>query len=121
MTVDVFTHTALLGNPVAVVLGADGLSDAQMQAFARWTHDVSGGILDPRKVESGIKRVVNRPPTGEVMRDFAQSGDPAAVLARLADLPAEARALFLLPYAMTAYVAWRTKEAAFRRAAGSGA
>ena len=45
----------------------------------------------------------------------------AAVLARLADLPAEARALFLLPYAMTAYVAWRTKEAAFRRAAGSGA
>ena len=53
------------------------------QAFARWTHDVSGGILDPRKVESGIKRVVNRPPTGEVMRDFAQSGDPAAVLARL--------------------------------------
>ena len=28
MTVDVFTHTALLGNPVAVVLGADGLSDA---------------------------------------------------------------------------------------------
>ncbi len=45
----------------------------------------------------------------------------AAVLARLADLPAEARALFLLPYAMTAYVAWRTKETAFRRAAGSGA
>nr|WP_059441427.1 PhzF family phenazine biosynthesis protein [Comamonas sp. E6] len=38
MTVDVFTHTALLGNPVAVVLGADGLSDAQMQAFARWTN-----------------------------------------------------------------------------------
>lgn len=43
------------------------------------------------------------------------------VLARLAALPAEARALFLLPYAMTAYVAWRTKEAAFRRASGSGA
>ena len=38
MTVDVFTNTALLGNPVAVVLGADGLSDAQMQAFARWTN-----------------------------------------------------------------------------------
>lgn len=45
----------------------------------------------------------------------------ATVLARLAELPAEARALFLLPYAMTAYVAWRTKETAFRRAAGSGA
>ena len=38
MTVDVFTQTALLGNPVAVVLGADGLSDAQMQAYARWTN-----------------------------------------------------------------------------------
>lgn len=38
MTVDVFTQTALQGNPVAVVLHADGLSDAQMQAFARWTN-----------------------------------------------------------------------------------
>ena len=38
MTVDVFTQTALLGNPVAVVLGADGLNDAQMQAYARWTN-----------------------------------------------------------------------------------
>lgn len=38
MTVDVFTQTALLGNPVAVVLNADGLSDAKMQAFARWTN-----------------------------------------------------------------------------------
>ncbi|MEG0938050.1 MAG: PhzF family phenazine biosynthesis protein [Comamonas sp.] len=38
MTVDVFTQTALLGNPVAVVLNADGLSDAQMQAFACWTN-----------------------------------------------------------------------------------
>ena len=53
------------------------------QAFARWTHDVSGGILDPRKVEGGIKRTVNRPQTGAVMRDFAQSGDPGTVLGRL--------------------------------------
>ena len=35
--VDVFTSTALLGNPLAVVHDAAGLSDAQMQAFARWT------------------------------------------------------------------------------------
>ena len=40
-----------------------------------------------------------------------------AVLAQLADLPREARTLFLLPYAMTAYVAWRAKESGFRRAA----
>ncbi len=35
---DVFTDTALLGNPLAVVHGADGLSDARMAAFARWTN-----------------------------------------------------------------------------------
>ncbi|PUE54547.1 PhzF family phenazine biosynthesis protein [Limnohabitans parvus] len=35
--VDVFTDAALLGNPLAVVLNGTDLSDAQMQAFARWT------------------------------------------------------------------------------------
>ena len=36
--VDVFTDTPLLGNPLAVVHDAQGLSDAQMAAFARWTN-----------------------------------------------------------------------------------
>ena len=36
--VDVFTSTPYLGNPVAVVLDGDGLSDAQMASFARWTN-----------------------------------------------------------------------------------
>ena len=36
--VDVFTDTPLRGNPLAVVHDAQGLSDAQMQAFARWTN-----------------------------------------------------------------------------------
>jgi len=36
--VDVFTDQPLRGNPLAVVHGADGLSDAQMQAFAQWTN-----------------------------------------------------------------------------------
>lgn len=36
--VDVFSKTPTLGNPVAVVHDADGLSDAQMQSFARWTN-----------------------------------------------------------------------------------
>ena len=35
---DVFTDRALLGNPLAVVHGADGLSDERMAAFARWTN-----------------------------------------------------------------------------------
>jgi PhzF family phenazine biosynthesis protein len=36
--VDVFSATPLKGNPLAVVHGADALSDAQMHAFARWTN-----------------------------------------------------------------------------------
>jgi len=36
--VDVFTATALRGNPLAVVHGADRLDDERMQAFARWTN-----------------------------------------------------------------------------------
>lgn len=34
-TLDVFTNRAFAGNPLAVVLGADGLSTAQMQTIAR--------------------------------------------------------------------------------------
>lgn len=36
--VDVFSSTPLKGNPLAVVVGADGLSDERMAAFARWTN-----------------------------------------------------------------------------------
>lgn len=36
--VDVFSSEPLRGNPVAVVHDADGLSDEQMAAFARWTN-----------------------------------------------------------------------------------
>ena len=36
--VDVFTSVPFLGNPVAVVLGADGLDDDALQTFARWTN-----------------------------------------------------------------------------------
>lgn len=36
--VDVFTPVALRGNPLAVVLDANGLSDEDMQQFARWTN-----------------------------------------------------------------------------------
>jgi len=37
-TVDVFTATPLKGNPVAVILDGDGLTDDQMQAIANWTN-----------------------------------------------------------------------------------
>ncbi len=35
---DVFSAAPLLGNPLAVVHDAEGLSDAEMAAFARWTN-----------------------------------------------------------------------------------
>jgi PhzF family phenazine biosynthesis protein len=38
LQVDVFTTTPYRGNPVAVVLDADGLSTEQMQRFAHWTN-----------------------------------------------------------------------------------
>jgi PhzF family phenazine biosynthesis protein len=47
--VDVFTNTPYVGNPVAVVLGADGLSDEQMQQFANWTNlSETTFVLTPR-------------------------------------------------------------------------
>lgn len=36
--VDVFTSSPLNGNPLAVILEANGLSDEQMKAIARWTN-----------------------------------------------------------------------------------
>lgn len=36
--VDVFTQQPFLGNPVAVILQAEGLSDDEMQRIARWTN-----------------------------------------------------------------------------------
>jgi PhzF family phenazine biosynthesis protein len=38
MQLDVFSHRPLLGNALAVVVDGEGLDDATMQAFARWTH-----------------------------------------------------------------------------------
>ncbi|MCA1179154.1 MULTISPECIES: PhzF family phenazine biosynthesis protein [unclassified Pantoea] len=36
--VDVFTSSAFKGNPLAVIMDAQGLSDAQLAAIARWTN-----------------------------------------------------------------------------------
>jgi len=45
--VDVFTAEPLLGNPLAVVHDAQGLTDAQMAAFARWTNLSETAFLLP--------------------------------------------------------------------------
>ncbi len=47
--VDVFSSKPLLGNPLAVVIGADALSDDQMAAFANWTNlSETTFLLEPR-------------------------------------------------------------------------
>src|SRR6202165_3514507 len=53
---DVFTERALAGNPLAVVLEADGLSQAQMQAIARETNlSETTFVLPPQKREHAAK------------------------------------------------------------------
>jgi PhzF family phenazine biosynthesis protein len=64
--VDVFTDTRYLGNPVAVVLDAGGLSDEQMQLFARWTNlSETTFVLAPRASEADY-RVRIFTPAGEL-------------------------------------------------------
>jgi trans-2,3-dihydro-3-hydroxyanthranilate isomerase len=54
--VDVFTDRPLAGNPLAVVLEADGLSDTQMQAIAREMNlSETTFVLPPEKREHAAK------------------------------------------------------------------
>ena len=55
MTVDVFTDTPYRGNPVAVVLDAQGLSDAEMQRFARWTNLSETTFIFPPSAEAAAQ------------------------------------------------------------------
>lgn len=50
-------------------------------AFATYARDVATGILEPARVDGGIKRKVAHRPLHETLADFVQ--DPAAVLADL--------------------------------------
>ncbi|MFC4223228.1 PhzF family phenazine biosynthesis protein [Lysinibacter cavernae] len=54
--VDVFTSEPMYGNPVAVVHDADGLSDDQMAAFARWTNlSETTFLLSPTAAEADYR------------------------------------------------------------------
>jgi len=66
MQVDVFTDRALLGNALAVVFDADGLSDAQMQAIARWTNLSETTFLLPPATARADYRVRIFTPGGEL-------------------------------------------------------
>ena len=51
--VDVFTDRAFLGDPVAVVLDAEGLDTAAMQRIACWTSLSETTFLLPSKAAEG--------------------------------------------------------------------
>jgi PhzF family phenazine biosynthesis protein len=54
--VDVFTSQPMLGNPLAVVIGADALSDTQMAAFANWTNlSETTFLLEPRMTSADYR------------------------------------------------------------------
>lgn len=63
---DVFTATPLRGNPLAVVHDATGLSDEQMQDFARWTNLSETTFLLPPTEPGADYRVRIFTPGGEL-------------------------------------------------------
>ncbi|MDQ1830218.1 PhzF family phenazine biosynthesis protein [Massilia scottii] len=70
--VDVFTKVAFKGNPLAVVLDADGLSDADMQAMARWTNlSETTFVLTPRDAQADYRVRIFSPDT-----EFPFAGHP---------------------------------------------
>ena len=64
--VDVFTAVPLLGNPLAVVHDATGLSEAQMAAVARWTNFSETTFLLPPSDAGADYRVRIFTPGGEL-------------------------------------------------------
>jgi PhzF family phenazine biosynthesis protein len=63
---DVFTSAGLSGNPLAVVHDADGLDDARMAAFARWTNLSETTFLLPPTHAGADYRVRIFTPGGEL-------------------------------------------------------
>jgi PhzF family phenazine biosynthesis protein len=64
--VDVFTATPYRGNALAVVLDGTGLSDAQMQLFARWTHLSETSFVLPARIAQADYRLRIFTPVGEL-------------------------------------------------------
>ena len=63
---DVFGAGPLLGNPLAVVHGAQGLPDETLAAFARWTNLSETAFLLPAQAPAPDYRLRIFPPLGEL-------------------------------------------------------
>lgn len=95
-----------------------------LASLNRLVGEVGRGLGDGalrREAKAGIGMVVGMSSCSVValLWMFQRAGvleaGSASVLAQWSRLAGEARTLFLLPYAMTAYVMWRAKECGFRR------
>ena len=64
--VDVFTATPYFGNPLAVVLSASGLTDEDMQRFARWTNLSETTFILPPTQDAADYRLRIFTPGGEL-------------------------------------------------------
>ena len=64
--VDVFGSEPYLGNPLAVVLEAEGLSDSEMESFARWTNLSETTFVLPPTRDGADYRVRIFTPGGEI-------------------------------------------------------
>ena len=90
--VDAFTLRPLLGNPVAVVLDADGLSDSQMQRVARWTNlSETTFVLRPTSPAADYRLRIFTPGTELPFAGHPTIGSAHAVLEAGAVTPREGR------------------------------
>mgnify|MGYP000051476157 CR=1 FL=1 len=64
--VDVFGSEPYLGNPLAVVLEAEGMTDAEMASYARWTNLSETTFVLPPTVDGADYRVRIFTPGGEI-------------------------------------------------------
>jgi trans-2,3-dihydro-3-hydroxyanthranilate isomerase len=78
-TLDVFTETALAGNPLAVVLDAEGLDDARMQAIAaEFNLSETVFVLEPRSAINSARVRIFTP-----KRELPFAGHPTVGAAAL--------------------------------------
>ncbi|MDO9453046.1 MAG: PhzF family phenazine biosynthesis protein [Stagnimonas sp.] len=94
-TLDVFTDTAFAGNPLAVVLEADGLNSAQMQQLAReFNLSETVFVLKGTRTDADVRVRIFTPAT-----ELPFAGHPtvgtACLLADLGWLPPEATGIVL--------------------------
>ena len=97
ITVDVFTDRAFGGNPLAVVLDAEGLSTEEMQAIAtEFNYSETTFVLPPRDKTNDAEVRIFTP-----VQELAFAGHPnvgtAFVLAGIAKEPKPAPLRFSLP------------------------